>query len=407
MNPAPAAAVRTALTEAVACGDLAVRIPDSIAVHRSRSLEPGDFATPVALTLAGEAGLSPLAVADILARRLRTTAGISEVDISGPGFVNIRLEAAAAGTAAAVIGAVLAAGAGYGASEAAIGGTIEINPGDQGLRSVPTADARRRIDTAVLGRITSTQKPAARSESGVESRLSADWKLRVDSPVNSVSSAHAGATRESGPVVLIWNRRAQPGTAGSNRVTVFGELVDAIGVDAARFALLRFPLRAGIELEVRVWAAQTCASPVYRVRFAHARLAALARWARDIDACAVGGPAVCAEPGQALSDTPAAAALVLLIADYPHILTSAARRRETHPVVRYLEKLSTGVHAYLDTARVLPTGNEPLPTGNEPRTIGNEPPTAGRLAGIALGAAARQVLANGLAVLDVSAPEQL
>ena len=384
MNPVPAAAVRTALTEAVACGDLAVRIPDSISVRRSRFSELGDFATPVALTLAGEAGLSPWAVAAVLAGKLRTTAGISGVDISGPGFVNIRLEAATAGTAGAVIGAVLAAGAAYGASEAATDGTIEIDSGDLGLRPVPIADARRRIESAALGRIARTQKIAVPSESGVDHRLSVD---------SQVSTVRAGAMSEPGPVLLIWKRRAQSGAVRSNRVTGFGELVDAVGVDAARFALLRSPLRAGIELEVQVWAAQTCSSPVYRVRFAHARLAALARSVRDLGISTAGNLPACDEHDPALLDTPADTALVLLIADYPHILTAAARRTEPHPVVRYLEELSAAAHAHLDTARVLPTGDEPA--------------TAGTFARIRLGAAVQQVLANGLAVLDVSAPEQL
>ena len=112
MNPAQLAdAVRAALADAVTSGDLAVTVPDEITIDRPRSREHGDYATPVALKLAKQAGVAPRAIAEALAPRLRAVPGIAGVDIAGPGFLNIRLDAAAAG---ALVGQIVRAGARYG-----------------------------------------------------------------------------------------------------------------------------------------------------------------------------------------------------------------------------------------------------------------------------------------------------
>jgi arginyl-tRNA synthetase len=91
------AAIRACLTEAVAAGELAVTVPNEIRVERPRVREHGDWSTNVALQLAKPAGLPPRQVAEALATRLGAVAGIKSVAVAGPGFLNIVLDAAAAG----------------------------------------------------------------------------------------------------------------------------------------------------------------------------------------------------------------------------------------------------------------------------------------------------------------------
>ncbi len=117
------AAVQAAVAAAVADGDLTVAVPEQVVVDRPRSPEHGDYATSVALQLAKPAGLAPRAVAELLAARLRAVPGIAEVDIAGPGFLNVRLDRAALGQVAVQ---VLAAGPAYGTNDAAAGQRVNL-----------------------------------------------------------------------------------------------------------------------------------------------------------------------------------------------------------------------------------------------------------------------------------------
>jgi len=100
-----------AVAAAIAKGDLSVAVPAAVTVERPKNREHGDYATNVALQLAKPAGRSPREVAELLAVRLRETAGVARVDIAGPGFMNITLDAAAQGALACTI---VEAGAQYG-----------------------------------------------------------------------------------------------------------------------------------------------------------------------------------------------------------------------------------------------------------------------------------------------------
>ena len=103
MNPAQLVqALRDALTAAVDAGELGVAVPADITLDRPRSREHGDYATPVAMKLAKSAGRPPREIAAVISARLTGTPGIEGVEIAGPGFLNIRLETAAAG---ALVGA--------------------------------------------------------------------------------------------------------------------------------------------------------------------------------------------------------------------------------------------------------------------------------------------------------------
>jgi arginyl-tRNA synthetase len=155
------AAVVAALQSAVDAGDLAVSVPmpSAVTVERPKNREHGDYATNVALQLAKAAGKPPREVASVLATRLAAAAGIKQVDIAGPGFLNITLDAAAAGELAR---SVVLAGASYGAGSALAGQNINLefvsaNPTGPihigGVRWAAVGDALARILRASGARV--------------------------------------------------------------------------------------------------------------------------------------------------------------------------------------------------------------------------------------------------------------
>ncbi|SDO65667.1 arginyl-tRNA synthetase [Pedococcus dokdonensis] len=117
------AAIRTALTEAVAAGDFTVDVPAEVRVERPRNRDHGDWSTNVALQLAKAAGMPPRDVATKLAERLGRVAGVKAVDIAGPGFLNITLDAASAGELARTI---VEAGEAYGRNDSEAGHVINV-----------------------------------------------------------------------------------------------------------------------------------------------------------------------------------------------------------------------------------------------------------------------------------------
>jgi arginyl-tRNA synthetase len=118
-----AAAIRTALIEAVAAGDLAVDVPADVRVERPRNREHGDWSTNVALQLAKGAGMPPRDLAASLAERLGAVGGVKAVDVAGPGFLNITLDAASAGELAR---AIVESGTAYGRNDSEAGHVVNL-----------------------------------------------------------------------------------------------------------------------------------------------------------------------------------------------------------------------------------------------------------------------------------------
>ncbi len=156
MNPAQLVdAIRHALAAAVDAGDLTVDVPADIPLDRPRSREHGDYATPIALKLAKTAGRPPREIAAVIGKHLTGTPGIADVEIAGPGFLNITLDTAAAG---ALVGQIVAAGTGYGAGDALAGKRVNLefvsaNP----TGPVHIGGARWAAVGDALGRVLSTQ----------------------------------------------------------------------------------------------------------------------------------------------------------------------------------------------------------------------------------------------------------
>ncbi len=111
------------MSAAVEAGELAVAVPEHVTVERPKNRDHGDYATNVALQLAKAAGKPPRAVAELLAARLRGITGVAEVEIAGPGFLNITLDTATAGALARTI---VEAGEAYGRNEALKGLRINL-----------------------------------------------------------------------------------------------------------------------------------------------------------------------------------------------------------------------------------------------------------------------------------------
>ena len=116
-------AIRSTLTEAVASGELGVKVPAEVRVERPRNRDHGDWSTNVALQLAKGAGVPPRELATTLASRLGQVAGIKAVDVAGPGFLNITLDAASAGELARTI---VEAGAAYGRNDSEAGHVVNL-----------------------------------------------------------------------------------------------------------------------------------------------------------------------------------------------------------------------------------------------------------------------------------------
>ncbi|GGM34914.1 arginine--tRNA ligase [Longimycelium tulufanense] len=173
-------------------------------------------------------------------------------------------------------------------------------------------------------------------------------------------------------------------------VVTMEDLVDAIGVDAARYALIRSSVDSALDIDLDVWTRRTNDNPVFYVQYAHARLSSLLRHATDL-----GIPTEVAPENVdfGLLTHDREGDLIRTLGEFPRVVAGSAELREPHRIARYLEELASAYHKFYDSCRVLPQGDEPA-----------TPLTTARLQ---LCAAARQVLANGLGLLGVSAPERM
>ena len=171
-------------------------------------------------------------------------------------------------------------------------------------------------------------------------------------------------------------------------VVVLEDLVDAVGRDAARYALTRSSTDSTIDVDLDLLTRHTNENPVYYVQYAHARTANVARLAAEDGVRREDG----FEPALLTDETEAA--LLAVLADYPRVVAQAAAMREPHRVARYLEDLAGRLHKWYDTCRVRPQNvDEEVTDLHRTRLWLND--------------ATRQVLANGLDLVGVSAPERL
>ncbi|RLP86899.1 arginine--tRNA ligase [Micromonospora sp. BL4] len=528
-------------------------LPERTAVERPRNPEHGDYASTLALQLSKKVGVPPRELAAALADELGRAPGVKSVEIAGPGFLNIRLDAAAAGQLARVI---VEAGAEYGRSDRLAGEKINLefvsaNPTGPvhigGVRWAAVGDALSRLlratgaevgteyyfndagsqidryarsllaaakgqptpedgyGGAYIGEI-AAEVQARRPEvltlddvaaqevfrvEGValmfdEIRSSLrDFGVEFDTYFNEKDLHDRGELdlalarlREQGQVYeaegATWLRTTDFGDdkdrvlrksdgewtyfaadcayyldkreRGFERVVImlgadhhgyigrmkamvacFGDdpernleiligqlvsllrdgapmrmskragtvitledLVDAIGVDASRYALARYSSDSPIDIDIELWTRATRDNPVYYVQYVAARTAGVARNAAEVGLV----------PGDADDFRPELLGhekeneLLKALAEFPAVVATAAELREPHRVARYLEEsVAASFHRFYDNCRVLPLGDEEVTDLHRARLWLNN--------------ATRTVIANGLHLLGVSAPERM
>ena len=170
-------------------------------------------------------------------------------------------------------------------------------------------------------------------------------------------------------------------------VVTLADLVEAVGVDAARYSLVRSSVDSTIDVDLDLLAKQTNDNPVFYVQYAHARTANVAR-----NAEAAGVRRADAFAPETLS-APTEADLLGLLTEFPRVVAQAAELREPHRVARYAETLAGGYHKWYAECRVTPIGDAEVTDTHRTRLWLND--------------ATRQVLANALTMLGVSAPERM
>ncbi|MEU7208150.1 ArgS-related anticodon-binding protein NrtL [Streptomyces sp. NPDC044989] len=393
-----------AVRRAVDAGELSVAVPTRAVVAPPGPGGCGDYATSIALQLARPAGQTPFRVAEVLRPYLVGTDGITDVVLTGPGFLNISLDRAAAGVG--LVGEILRRGARYGYAEQSDGRVVQLHcPHD--LRAVVVAEASARLlrSQGALVRVTAE---------GFEDA----WTSVLGVTVDAVGIA---------PAALPVNVRPVPVPASETADVM------SLGRDAGRWALLH-PAphdrpRTGDEHLV-----QRESNPLFRVRYAHARARAATRNAADLGFTADPGPVTCtgsggsgtptgpvtgsggsgtptgpvtgsapgtptaplpsSAPGSPTALTPladAAPELLAALADHPRVLAAAAEHRAPDRLARHLVAVADAALPFLLT--VLPRGGEK--------------PSAAHRARLALAEAVGAVLASGLDLLGIDAPDHL
>ncbi|MGW0248967.1 arginine--tRNA ligase [Nocardia goodfellowii] len=525
-------------------------LPDEVNVERPRNPEHGDYATNLAMQVAKKVGTNPRELATWVASALAEADGVDSADVAGPGFLNIRLAAAAQG---AIVEKILVAGAAYGTAESLTGTKINLefvsaNPTGPihlgGTRWAAVGDALGRILSAqgadvtreyyfndagaqidrfansLVAAATGAPTPAdgyagayiteiadaivanhpgattlpeqERHElfrhEGVEMMFAHirktlhDFGCDFDVYFNESSLFASGAVDKAvaelkasgnlyekdgawwiasteygddkdrvvlksdgtsayiaGDIAYFQNKRARgfdlciymlgadhhgyigrlkaaAAAFGDNPDTVevligqmvnlvkngaavkmskragtvitLDDLVEAIGVDASRYSLVRSSVNSSIDIDLDLWTKQESVNPVYYVQYAHARTCSITRNSAEFEFASV-------PEDLGLLTAERETKLIGVLGEFPRVVATAAEMREPHRVVRYLEELAGAYHPFQsdDDMRVLPKGDEPV--------------TPRHAARLQLVKATRQVLANGLALLGVSAPERM
>lgn len=166
------------------------------------------------------------------------------------------------------------------------------------------------------------------------------------------------------------------------------ELVEKVGVDAARYTLIRYPVDTPMVMDIDLLRRNTNENPVYYVQYAHARIAAVLR---NVEELSIPMSLAHFDPAQLSHDRENE--LLGTLAEFPRIVATAAQLREPHRVARYLEELAGVYHGFYADCRVLPLGDEAISPLHSARAN--------------LCAATKQILKNGLNLLGVSAPERM
>ncbi|MFC9681735.1 ArgS-related anticodon-binding protein NrtL [Streptomyces sp. NPDC056948] len=361
-------AVRRAVDE----GELSVTVPERAVVTPPGPGGCGDYATNIALRLARAAEQPPRRVAEILRVRLLDDHRITDVVVTGAGFLNLSLGSAAS---VELVDEILRRGRQYGHAAGPSGNNVRLRcPAE--VRAVVVADATARLlrSQGDSVRISYDGRPAPEWESvlGVDTE-------GVDT--EGVDTAGADAPSSRGP-------RPGPQPLPDFPIRPVPAPADplALGRDAARWALL-YPAAHDLPRITGDHLVQRETNPLFRVRYAHARTRALLHNAADLGFDPEPGPAHTHETAHTHDTAP----LIAALGDHPRVLTAAATDHTPDRLARHLVTVADAT---------LPLLSAVLP-------LGEEKPSAAHRSRLALAEAAGTVLAGGLALLGIDAPDHL
>ncbi|HJE21023.1 MAG TPA: arginine--tRNA ligase, partial [Bifidobacterium pullorum] len=191
----------------------------------------------------------------------------------------------------------------------------------------------------------------------------------------------------------------------AGNVVTIDDLVEAVGVDAARYSLARTDYNTPVDIDLDLLASHTNENPVYYVQYAHARGCNVDRNAADAGITTEGADL-------ALLDTEADGEVLAALAQWPALLAQAGDLRAPHRVAHYLEDLAATYHKWYNVERVVPMAlTDPEErqddAAREALRIAKCPEPARAAARLKLNDAVRTVIAAGLDLLGVEAPEKM
>lgn len=169
-------------------------------------------------------------------------------------------------------------------------------------------------------------------------------------------------------------------------IVTLDDLVDAVGVDAGRYALVRSNSDSQLDIDLDLLGKRTNDNPVFYVQYAHARTCSVAR-----NAATSGVERTAFAPELLVHESESA--LLGVLQEFPRVVAQAAELREPHRVARYIEEVAGYYHRWYDNCRVIPLGEEPITDLHRTRLWLND--------------ATGQVIRNGLGLLGVTAPERM
>ena len=169
-------------------------------------------------------------------------------------------------------------------------------------------------------------------------------------------------------------------------VVTMEDLVEVVGVDAARYALARSSINSQLDIDLEQLQKKTNDNPVFYVQYAHARTAQVAK-----NAASLGVARTDFDPS--LLSHATESELLAKLSELPRVVAQAAEFREPHRVARYIEEVAGSYHRWYDACRVTPMSGGEVEAVHRTRLWLND--------------AAGVVLRNGLELLGVTAPERM
>jgi len=395
-----------ALAQLIRHGRLPATAASPIQLSRCSHRAHGHFTCRVALHLASLSGVPPHSIAKALVAALPENAAIAKMQIVAPGYINFFLTA---GAHSSVVRTILEKREQYGrcvlkaAEPTAVVPLLANSPGSQSATDGRVA-AVAAVLTNVL-RAAGSEVQLAPVEEGTAqmSRVAEQYQRGTEHPLLILSADEQSVAEQLRTLPVEMSNGCRPaerlfvqaaqlrwgglGLANNLSRGSSSELValtDAVGDDAARFFFVQRKLQQGLTFDIALAQRTDLDNPLYRVQYAHARICSVFRQLRQQKLFYDTEEGV-AE--LARLSTTEEQELLHLLAIWPDLIARAAAKREVHSVVSYLRDLANGLHTYYFAHKVL-LNDRPL-----------------RQARLALLDAVKQVLINGLGVLDVTTPE--